>query len=81
MRVSPDSFAFSRPFKAFISLLDKYEIGGPLTDHLITEVLKILRDAIAEKALGDSKEVSALPDLDKKSLTWLEDSQHRKQPL
>jgi hypothetical protein len=33
----------SRPFKIFISLLDKWEIGSALTDILVLDALKAIR--------------------------------------
>lgn len=36
-------YSESRPFKIFISLLDKWEIGSPLTEVLIYDALKALR--------------------------------------
>ncbi|OJT08448.1 Protein dopey [Trametes pubescens] len=36
-------YSQSRPFKIFISLLDKYEIGLPLTETLVYDALKSLR--------------------------------------
>jgi len=39
--ISPsEEYAESRPFKIFISLLDKWEIGTPLTEVLIYDALK-----------------------------------------
>jgi hypothetical protein len=36
----------SRPFKIFISLLDKWEIGGPLSEAIILDIFKALRSLI-----------------------------------
>ncbi|KAF8131645.1 Dopey, N-terminal-domain-containing protein [Boletus edulis] len=36
-------YSESRPFKIFISLLDKWEIGSPLTESLIYDTLKAIR--------------------------------------
>ncbi|KAG9313948.1 Dopey, N-terminal-domain-containing protein [Chiua virens] len=36
-------YSESRPFKIFISLLDKWEIGSPLTEALIYDALKAIR--------------------------------------
>jgi hypothetical protein len=39
--VSPSGeYAESRPFKIFISLLDKWEIGAPLTEVLVYDAFK-----------------------------------------
>ncbi|KAI6114892.1 Dopey, N-terminal-domain-containing protein [Pisolithus croceorrhizus] len=37
-----EEYAESRPFKIFISLLDKWEIGSPLTEVLIYDALKAI---------------------------------------
>ena len=42
---SPE-YAKSRPFKIFISLLDKWEVGLPLTEVLIYDAFKALRKAL-----------------------------------
>jgi len=36
-------YSESRPFKIFISLLDKWEIGSALTDILVLDALKAIR--------------------------------------
>lgn len=36
-------YSESRPFKIFISLLDKWEIGSPLTEALVYDALKAIR--------------------------------------
>ncbi|OAX42077.1 hypothetical protein K503DRAFT_863326 [Rhizopogon vinicolor AM-OR11-026] len=36
-------YSESRPFKIFISLLDKWEIASPLTDSLVLDALKAIR--------------------------------------
>jgi len=36
-------YSESRPFKIFISLLDKWEIASPLTDILVLDALKAIR--------------------------------------
>lgn len=41
----------ARPFKIFISLLDKWELGGPLVDVLLYDSLK----AIKRSVLADSE--------------------------
>lgn len=39
-------YAESRPFKIFISLLDKWEIGGPLTDALVYDSFKAIKQLV-----------------------------------
>ncbi|KAJ7755024.1 Dopey, N-terminal-domain-containing protein [Mycena maculata] len=39
-------YAESRPFKIFISLLDKWEIGAPLTDTLVFDSFKAIKHLI-----------------------------------
>ncbi|KAJ7897279.1 Dopey, N-terminal-domain-containing protein [Mycena olivaceomarginata] len=42
--VSPSGeYAESRPFKVFISLLDKWEIGAPLTESLVFDAFKSIK--------------------------------------
>jgi hypothetical protein len=36
-------YSESRPFKIFISLLDKWEIGAALTDVLVYDALKAIK--------------------------------------
>lgn len=43
----------SRPFKIFISLLDKWEIGSPLTEALVFDAFKAI-----QKALGSGPDVA-----------------------
>ncbi|KAJ2917856.1 hypothetical protein MD484_g2573, partial [Candolleomyces efflorescens] len=40
-------YAESRPFKIFISLLDKWEIGGPLADILVYDAFKAIKSLMA----------------------------------
>jgi hypothetical protein len=47
----------SRPFKMFISLLDKWEIGGPLSEAIILDAFKALRSLI-ESNTTSSEDVS-----------------------
>ncbi|KAK0466281.1 Dopey, N-terminal-domain-containing protein [Desarmillaria tabescens] len=52
---SPSSeYSESRPFKIFISLLDKWEIGAPLTDVLVFDSFKALKALVL--ASTDSSE-------------------------
>ncbi len=44
----------SRPFKVFISLLDKWEIGGALTEAIVLGVFKALKALIeSDRASGE----------------------------
>ena len=41
--VNPSNeYSESRPFKIFVSLLDKWEVGGPLTEVLVYTALKAI---------------------------------------
>lgn len=46
----------SRPFKIFISLLDKWEIGGPLVDELLFDAFKAIKRGILQH--DESSDVS-----------------------
>ncbi|KAJ7431729.1 Dopey, N-terminal-domain-containing protein [Mycena galericulata] len=49
-------YAESRPFKIFISLLDKWEIGAPLTETLVFDSFKAIKQLIeAENGAEDVK--------------------------
>jgi hypothetical protein len=39
-------YSESRPFKIFVSLLDKWEVGGPLTEVLVYDALKAIEKHI-----------------------------------
>lgn len=39
-------YAESRPFKIFISLLDKWEIGGTLTETIVYDAFKAIMDLV-----------------------------------
>ncbi|KAI0081169.1 hypothetical protein K474DRAFT_1768894 [Panus rudis PR-1116 ss-1] len=39
-------YSHSRPFKIFISLLDKWEVGSPLTEVLVLDAFKAIRKAV-----------------------------------
>jgi len=55
--VSPSGeYAESRPFKIFISLLDKWEIGAPLTEVLIYDALKAAKH-LKEHPVDSSEDV------------------------
>ncbi|KAI8981167.1 Dopey, N-terminal-domain-containing protein [Trametes punicea] len=53
---SPE-YSQSRPFKIFISLLDKYEIGLPLTQTLVYDAFKSLR-ALLESGVDSGDDLS-----------------------
>ena len=46
----------SRPFKIFISLLDKWEIGGALTEAIVLDAFKALKTLI-ESDTASSEDV------------------------
>jgi hypothetical protein len=50
-------YSESRPFKIFLSLLDKWEIGGPLTDALAFDAFKALK-ALAQEHPDSTEDVS-----------------------
>ncbi|KAF8845997.1 hypothetical protein BDN67DRAFT_891629, partial [Paxillus ammoniavirescens] len=53
-------YSESRPFKIFISLLDKWEIGSPLTEVLIYDSLKAIRQHLqAESDIGEDISMTA----------------------
>ncbi|KAI0271467.1 Dopey, N-terminal-domain-containing protein [Gloeopeniophorella convolvens] len=43
-------YSESRPFKIFISLLDKWEIGGALTEAIVLDAFKAIRSSIESHA-------------------------------
>lgn len=53
-------YAESRPFKIFISLLDKWEIGAPLTETLVFDSFKAIKHLI-EAADGGEDVPSLTP--------------------
>ncbi len=57
--VSPSGdYVESRPFKIFISLLDKWEVGAPLTAVLVYDALKAVKN-LMEHPVDSSEDVSA----------------------
>jgi hypothetical protein len=61
-------YSESRPFKIFISLLDKWEIGAPLTQVLVYDSFKAIKH-LGDEASDNSEDVcyfllslSLLPD-------------------
>lgn len=41
-----DETGDTRPFKVFVSLLDRWEIGGPVTEALVVDALTALKNAM-----------------------------------
>lgn len=54
---SSDTVDRQRPFKIFISLLDKWEIGSPLTEALVLDAFAALQTSLRPN--DDHDEVSA----------------------
>ncbi|KAI6048019.1 Dopey, N-terminal-domain-containing protein [Pisolithus marmoratus] len=55
-----EAYAESRPFKIFISLLDKWEIGSPLTEDLVYDALNAIHQHIESKSvMSDDVAMSA----------------------
>jgi hypothetical protein len=61
MKSPSAGYAFARPFKIMVSLLDKWELGGPLSELLVVDVLKTLRLKLLEDPVGENEDVSASP--------------------
>lgn len=51
-------YSESRPFKIFISLLDKWEIGSALTDVLVLDALKAIRFLMQRDAEEHNEDIS-----------------------
>jgi hypothetical protein len=49
----PDSDQRQKPFKVFLTLLDKWEIGGSLSERLAVPALQAIK--LAAEAKGDSR--------------------------
>lgn len=56
-------YAESRPFKIFISLLDKWEIGAPLTETLVFDSFKAIKHLIESADGAEDVPSSPLPRL------------------
>ncbi|GJE86225.1 Dopey, N-terminal-domain-containing protein [Phanerochaete sordida] len=52
-------YSASRPFKIFISLLDKWEIGAPLTEALVFDAFRALKQGITVSDSGDEMALTA----------------------
>ncbi|KAF8588312.1 hypothetical protein K439DRAFT_1629769 [Ramaria rubella] len=48
------SHSDSRPFKIFISLLDKWELGGPLVDVLLYDALKAVKRGVLQNEVASA---------------------------
>jgi len=53
-------YSESRPFKIFVSLLDKWEIGAPLTQVLVYDALKAIKSLVNSSPDGSDDVVSSL---------------------
>ena len=54
-------YSESRPFKIFISLLDKWEIGGPLADTLVYEAFKAIKKLMEDDREGTDDVIASNP--------------------
>jgi hypothetical protein len=67
-------YSESRPFKIFISLLDKWEIGSALTDVLVLDALKAIRFLMQRNAEEHNEDISmtasALYEAVEPSILW-----------
>ncbi|KAG1754714.1 Dopey, N-terminal-domain-containing protein [Suillus paluster] len=67
-------YSESRPFKIFISLLDKWEIGSALTDVLVLDALKAIRFLMQRDAEERNEDISmtasTLYDAVEPSILW-----------
>jgi hypothetical protein len=67
-------YSESRPFKIFISLLDKWEIGSALTDVLVLDALKAIRFLMQRNAEERNEDISmtasALYEAVEPSILW-----------
>lgn len=52
-------YSESRPFKIFVSLLDKWEVGGPLTEVLVYNALKAIERHV-EADIEGSEDVGSV---------------------
>jgi hypothetical protein len=53
-------YAESRPFKIFISLLDKWEVGSPLADMLVYDAFKAIKVLMEAHSTDSGEDVSSL---------------------
>ena len=60
--VNPSAeYSESRPFKIFVSLLDKWEVGGPLTEVLVYNTLKAIEKHVEVDAESSEDVSSKIP--------------------
>ena len=52
-------YTHARPFKIFVSLLDKWEIGAPLTEAMIYDALNAIKQSV-QSSSEKSEEVPIL---------------------
>lgn len=57
MRIADHERPLSRPYKIFISLLDKWEIGAPLTEVLLYDALIMIKTSLGQRGNNDDDEV------------------------
>lgn len=50
-----------RPFKVFLSLLDRWEVGAALSDKLVVPALEAIRAGLPRVSPSIREEVSSLP--------------------
>ena len=61
--VNPSAeYSESRPFKIFVSLLDKWEVGGPLTEVLVYNALKAFEKHVKVETEGSEDVSSEIPE-------------------
>ena len=53
------AYSVTRPFKIYVSLLDKWEIGAPLTEVLVYDALKSIKRLVCESADGGGEVCAA----------------------
>ena len=53
MYSSSRDYSTTRPFKIFVSLLDKWEIGSPLTEVLIYDALLATQHALGSAEIEE----------------------------
>lgn len=51
-------YSSTRPFKIYVSLLDKWEIGAPLTEVLIYDALESVKKYVDENADASEEVIS-----------------------
>lgn len=64
-------YSESRPFKIFISLLDKWEIGSALTDVLVLDALKAILSLMQRSADENNEDVRLILGVSMIRVTYL----------